>query len=695
MRKYILLQMLITAFAMSLAGEEKALKAPYTKAQDIVENLHGTAVADPYRWLEDQEHPDVRAWIEAQNKHTEAVIGKSPLRAVLKKEMAALSDIEHYETPWLAGDAYIYLKRRPKDDLSIIWKRDRSTGKEEILIDPHPMSDDNSLSVTLMDVDSDGSRLIYGIRKGGEDQLVLRVFDVAKKQDLPDSFTRDFYFSATFHPDGKGVVYTNRKPEGPRIFYHKLGTAREDDRLIFGDNLPQQKLAFPYISDNGKHMVFLVLEGSSGNRDIYYQSMTPGSPIQEVVNAGQGYFSPILAGDRLLLQTNVGAPHSKVIEAPLNALDTDPKTWKTIIDEHKDASITSVAAVGGKLFVNYMENVVTRLAIFDAQGKSEGTISFPSIGNVTQLTGKWSRNDAFFSFSSVHVSDTIYHYDVAKGKKTVWDQPKLPISTDDLVLEQKWFTSKDGTRVPMFLLHRKDLKLDGNNPAMVYGYGGFRANLGPSFSGRGVLWAKHGGVYAMVNLRGGAEFGERWHQEGMLDKKQNTFDDCYAATQYLIDQKYTNPERLCVAGGSNGGLLVGAAITQRPDLYKAAACMYPLLDMVRFHKFLMGPYWISEYGSADEPDQFPFIYAYSPYHNVKKGTKYPATIFVTGDADTRVAPLHARKMAAIMQANQGGDAPILLQYDTKAGHVAGGSKDHALDNASLWLSFLMDQLGMK
>lgn len=695
MRVCALLLIIASSWMTTIAQNDLTPKRPETRAQDIVENLHGTQVADPYRWLENQEDPEVRAWIEAQNAYTQAMVGKLPQREKVRKEMMELTDMDSYELPYFAGNRYFYQMRRAKDDLSMICSRKGLNDPDEVLIDPHGMSADHSLSIDLQDVASDGSRLIYGIRKGGEDQLSLRIFDLASKRDLDDDFPRAFYFGATFHPDGKGMVYIDRRPEGPRMYYHTIGAPRSQDKLLFGEGITADKIVWSSFSRNGRHQLITVSEGSSGNRDIYYRATAPDSPIKKVVSASDGWFQALFAGDRLFLQSNRNAPNLRVLEAPLDALERGPEHWPVVIPENPNANITDLASVGGKLFVTYMENVSNHMDVFDLSGKPQGRVKTPGIGTLSGMIGDWERDEGFFSFQGLHVPTTLYHYRASTGETSVWHQPPLPPDIAELATSQVWFTSKDGTRVPMFLVHRKGMALDGNNPTMLYGYGGFRASIGPTFSTRGLVWARHGGIYAMVNLRGGAEFGESWHQAGMMDKKQNTFDDLYAAAEYLVAQKYTRKEKLCVVGGSNGGLLVGAAITQRPELWQAAACLYPLLDMVRFHKFMMGSYWTTEYGSADEPSQFPFIYAYSPYHHVVAGTHYPATIFVTGDADTRVAPLHARKMAAMMQARQGGPAPILLDYDTKAGHVGGGSRDHAIANASLWMGFLMDQLGMQ
>jgi prolyl oligopeptidase len=393
------------------------------------------------------------------------------------------------------------------------------------------------------------------------------------------------------------------------------------------------------------------------------------------------------------MQTNWQAPNGRVLAVDLKNPARDK--WKEVVPAGKTA-IQGVSTAGGRLFVRYLENVLPHIRIFDPQGKPQGEIAFPSIGSASGLRGSWDKNEAFFTFTSFVTPPTIYRYDIAKGTREVWAKENVPVASHRFEVKQVKYASKDGTLIPMFLVHKKDIKFDGSSPALLTGYGGFNLSQTPGFSARAALWVEKGGVYALPNLRGGGEFGEDWHKAGMLAKKQNVFDDFIGAAEWLVKNGYTSPSRLAISGGSNGGLLVGAALTQRPDLYAAVVCFYPLLDMVRYHKFLVAGYWVPEYGSGDNPEQFPFIYAYSPYHHVKAGTKYPAVLFVTGDSDTRVAPLHARKMAALLQASNGGDRPILLHYDTKAGHSGGSTPvTKRIEELTDELSFLFAETAVK
>ena len=435
-----------------------------------------------------------------------------------------------------------------------------------------------------------------------------------------------------------------------------------------------------------------MLHGSAATQtELYYKDVENDGPVETIVNDIDARFFPNIAGDHMLIQTNWEAPRERIFLAPL--ADPMPENWKEIIPE-REAVIQGVSPVGGKLFINYLEDVKSRVEIFDLEGKSLGEISFPAIGSVSGMAGRWEDDEAFFAFSSFHIPTTIYRYQVSTGEKTVWNQLDVPIDADDIEVGQVWYTTKDGTRIPMFLVHRKGVEPDGQNPVLLTGYGGFNVSRAPGFSSTAVYGVEQGMIYALPNLRGGGEFGEEWHRAGMFENKQNVFDDFIAAAEWLIDNGYTNPSKLAIYGGSNGGLLVGAAMTQRPDLFQAVVCTYPLLDMVRYHKFLVARFWVSEYGSADEPEQFEYIYKYSPYHNVKPGTDYPATLFITGDSDTRVAPLHARKMAALVQEATGSERPVLLKYDTKSGHSGGTPVSRQIEDSADTFGFLMWQLGM-
>jgi prolyl oligopeptidase len=670
------------------------LHPPATRAEGIKEAFGSVEVSDPYRWLEDQKAPETRAWIDEQNKYSESFLHALSGRDALKKRVGELLKVDTTGTPTEKGGLYFFNKRLADQDLSVLYVRKGVNGKDEVLLDPHPLSPDHTVSITLLDVIEDGSLIAYGIRQGGEDEVTVKFLDVATKKELSDVLPRARYQGVAVKNDRSGIFFSRLEKEGPRVYYHALGADASKDEKLFGDGYGPEKGLGVGLSDDNHYLVMEVSHGSAATKtEVYVRDLAAGGPVVPIVNDIEARFSADVAGDTLYMQTNWQAPNGRVLAVDLKNPARDK--WKEVVPAGKTA-IQGVSTAGGRLFVRYLENVLPHIRIFDPQGKPQGEIAFPSIGSASGLRGSWDKNEAFFTFTSFVTPPTIYRYDIAKGTREVWAKENVPVASDRFEVKQVKYASKDGTLIPMFLVHKKDIKLDGSSPALLTGYGGFNLSQTPGFSARAALWVEKGGVYALPNLRGGGEFGEDWHKAGMLAKKQNVFDDFIGAAEWLVKNGYTSPSRLAISGGSNGGLLVGAALTQRPDLYAAVVCFYPLLDMVRYHKFLVAGYWVPEYGSGDNPEQFPFIYAYSPYHHVKAGTKYPAVLFVTGDSDTRVAPLHARKMAALLQASNGGDRPILLHYDTKAGHSGGSTPvTKRIEELTDELSFLFAETAVK
>lgn len=663
---------------------------PETKAVEVRDSLHDQEIADPYRWLEDQVSPETREWINAQNRYTDSILDPLPGREELKTFLTSLIKIDTISIPLAASGRYFFSKRRADQDLSVIYMRKGLQGEDEVLIDPHPMSEDRTVSVGLRDVSKDGTLLAYAIRKGGEDEVEIKLFDVEARSDLPDSLPKARYFGVSLTEDKKGFYYTRHEPEGPRIYYHQLGKSLTSDKKIFGDGYGPEIILSGDLSEDGQWLVIHVFYGAAGDKtEVFLKDLTRDGPIYPVVKDIPGRFIGGIAGESLFLQTNWEAPNGKIIAV-------DPKApakenWRVIIPE-SEAVLAGFSGAGGKLFVSYLKDVKTSVVAFEPDGTRVREISFPTIGTVSGVSGRWDSNEAFYVFTSFHIPTTIYRYDVASGSQEVWAKIKVPIESEKFDVKQVWYKSKDGTDIPMFIVHAKDIKLNGSNPTMLTGYGGFNLSLTPSFSVQAAAWLEKGGVCAVANLRGGGEFGEKWHKAGMRENKQNVFDDFIAAAEYLIKNKYTSPRKLAITGGSNGGLLVGAAMTQRPELFGAVVCTYPLLDMIRYHKFLVARYWVPEYGSSDDAQQFKYLFAYSPYHQVKKGTKYPASLFITGDADTRVAPFHARKMAALMQASSGSKKPVMLRYHIKAGHSGGQPVSQQIEDMTDTLSFLFWQL---
>ncbi len=670
-------------------------KPPVTQIENVVDSLHGIEIVDPYRWLEDQESPRTREWIDVQNSYARAFLDPVPGRERLEKRFAELMKVDSLGSPRLRNGCYFFSKRLADQEQTIIYMRRGFTGKDEVLVDPHPMSEDRSTSVRLLDVSLDGSLVAYRVRKGGEDETVIRMLDVATRQHLPDSFPRALYTGGRLLPDKSGFYYARIEKEGPRAYFHAMGTEVAGDKLVFGSSIGPGHIIAASLSPDARYLIFTVFHGTGARRsDIYFQNLAEGGPVVPLVNDVDSRFRAQIGGDTLYLWTNWQASNGRIMAVDL--ADPARGSWRELIPETKHVN-QGFNLCGGKIFVRYLENVVSCVKIFDTEGRETGRITGPALGTVSNVSGLWDNSEAFYSFNSFHIPNTIFRYDVADGTTDIWARRDIPVDSERFVVVQKWFESKDGTRVPMFILHARGIELDGSNPTLLTGYGGFNASLLPRFSAFGLAWAELGGVYVVANLRGGGEFGEEWHRAGMLGEKQNVYDDFIAAAEWLVAKGYTSPPKLAISGGSNGGLLVGAALCQKPDLFGAVICTYPLLDMVRYHMFLRAKLWIPEYGSADDPEQFVFLHAYSPYHNVKAGVEYPAVLLVTGDADTRVAPLHARKMTALLQSAtaSGPEKPVLLLYSTKAGHSGGTPVSLQIEEETDQTIFLCRQLGVK
>ena len=666
---------------------------PVTRVDNVSETLHGVTVSDPYRWLEDQDSPETRAWINLQNEYTSAALGALPIRAKIRERLTQLLKIDTIDVPIARGGRYFFSKRRADQNQPAIYVRQGFNGKDEVLIDPNTMSADKLTSAGIQDISEDGKLIVYSIRQGGEDEVTVRLMDVDSRKDLPDALPKG-RIGVSLKPDKSGFYYSRfTNNVGGRIFYHTMGTDVARDVEVFGKGYGPQVPVFANVSPDGRYVFFFASHGAAGDKtEIYFQNLESGGPITTLVNDISAGFSPDIAGDHLYVLTNWDAPNRRILDVDLKKPGRE--NWREVVPEGSSV-MTALSAVGGKLFVTYLENVATRIKVFDTSGKQVREISFPTIGTASGMSGDWGRDEGFFTFSSFAQPTTIYRYSVESGKQEVFARITVPVQSDQIEVKQVWYESKDKTKVPMFLVYKKGLTLDGNNPVFLTGYGGFNASMTPNFSSVAAFWAESGGVFALANLRGGGEFGEKWHKAGMLENKQNVFDDFISAAEWLIKTKYTNPSKLAISGGSNGGLLVGAAMTQRPELFQAVVCSYPLLDMIRYQSFLVAKFWVPEYGSSENEDQFKYIYAYSPYHRVKKGEKYPAVLFVTGDADTRVAPLHARKMTALVQASTGSTRPVLLHYNTKAGHSGGLPVSQIIEDQSDQLTFLFWQLGIK
>ncbi|HXH51214.1 MAG TPA: prolyl oligopeptidase family serine peptidase [Terriglobia bacterium] len=665
---------------------------PVAHRDGVVDVMHGNRIPDPYRWLEDQQSPQTRAWIEAENNYTDSILSNVPGKQALVKRLAALERVDVTRMPIERHGRYFYMKRLAQKDLFTIDVRDGLEGRERELVDPEPLSANHTTTVHLRDVSQDGTLVAYGIRQGGADELEIKLRNADSGEDLPDALPEARYEGVSITPDKRGIYYSRQEAAGPRVCYHAMGSNPATDRMIFGQGYGPDKIITVDLSDDGHYLLLTVLYGSVGEKtELYLQNLATGGPIRPIVTNIHAQFNASIGGDTLFIRTDWKAPRGRVLSAPV--AHPERAHWKEIIPQ-SDSVIRSVGLAGGKVMVNYTKDATSSLKVFDPDGRAENQIAFPTLGTVSGVDGRWNSDNAFFEFNSFSVPPAIYHYSVKTAQRSRWTQMRVPIDSRDFELKQVWYHATDGTRVPMFLLYKKGLKPDGKKPTLMTAYGGFDISMTPAFDPEAVAWVEEGGLFALPNLRGGGEFGEEWHQAGMFQHKQNVFDDFYAAAEWLIRNGYTNPSKLAITGRSNGGLLMGAAMTQRPQLFRAVVCGFPLLDMLRYQEFYVARFWVSEYGSADNAAQFKYLYAYSPYQHVRKGGDYPAVLFVTGDSDTRVAPLHARKMCALMQWANASGRPILMHYDTSAGHSGGLPIPKQIDETAREMQFLLWQLGV-
>src|SRR5271168_698859 len=677
----------------AMMGAQDGPKMPETRRDNVVDDYAGVKVTDPYRWLEDQNSPETRAWIDKENAYARAAIDKMPGRAAIEKRLSELMKIDAFGLPTERGGRVFYSKRLAEQDLSILYVRNGVNGKDEVLVDPHALSKDHTTSVNFEAFSLDGSIVAYGVREGGADEVAVHLMDAATRKEMGEGLPKADYLSMEIAPDNHGIYYTLIKKEGPRAYYHAFGADAGPDKEIFGASYGPEMLIGASLSEDDRYLIFHVFHGSAGDySEVYVQDLQSGGAITPLVKGIPARFTAQIADGKAFIETNWKAPKGRILAADL--ANPSPENWKEVVPEGASV-IQGMALTGGKVLVRYTEEASSRLRLFETSGKMAREIALPTLGTVSGLSGRWSGNDIFFAFQSFVVPQSVYHTDAAKGAVETWAKPPVPIDAASLVVEQVHYKSKDGTSIPMFLVHKKNLAHDGARPTLMTGYGGFDVSETPYFSQHAVLFAEYDGVFALPNLRGGGEFGEEWHKAGMREKKQNVFDDFLGAAEWLIAEKYTKPAKLSIRGQSNGGLLVGAALTQRPDLYAAVVCRYPLEDMLRYQNFLVARFWVPEYGSSDKPDEFKYLRAYSPYQNVKDGTKYPAVLFVTGDGDTRVAPLHARKMAAAVQAATTSGRPVLLLYDTQSGHSGGRPLGKLIEETTDEMVFLFGELGVK
>jgi prolyl oligopeptidase len=662
----------------------------------VTDNYFGTKIVDNYRWIEDSKSDETRAFIDAENAYTGRYMKQARLRQQVVDDLDDLENVSAASTPWQRGESYFFRKRLAGEQQFSIYVRQGWTGKDKRLVDPAVSSTDPNVSVRIDDVSRDGKLLAYAVQHGGADETIVHVVNVTTGKSLEDELPSARYFSVGFAPDGASLYYARNNKEGTLLYQHVLGTRNSRDTLIFGreyrdEPLTGSDLFGGYVTDDGRYLVIQISRGVPAKRvDIVYRDLTkPGSPFEVLVWDVDSRFSAIHAKGAWYVKTDYHAPNGCIMKADPGVM---PEAWQPIVPEGPDA-IDAWSIVGGKIYVNRLKDVKTETSIYSLDGKAEGTVDYDSIGSASSVDGRTTDRYGYFEFESFIMPPTLYRLDTVTGKRDVFFQPKVPFDSSQYEIRQVFFKSKDGTQVPMFIAGKKGLKQDGTLRLLMTGYGGFDLSILPGWNAQSAWWMEQGGWFALPNLRGGGEYGEHWHEQAMFEKKQNVFDDFFAAAEYLIANKYTSPQHFAITGRSNGGLLMGAAITQRPDLFSAVLCGYPLLDMLRYQKFLVGAYWVTEYGSSDKEKQFPYLLKYSPYQNVKPGTAYPAVMFFTGDSDTRVAPLHARKMTALLQSASTSGRPILLHYGVAAGHSAGVSVDQQVQDDADQLTFLWTETG--
>jgi prolyl oligopeptidase len=692
-------------FAMENTRPSAPLRPPKAERRPLEENWHGTRIVDDYRWLEDGSSAETQQWVAEEMSYTRAVLDPLPGREAIQKRLTELLSIGTVGVPQLAGKYYFYMRRDGMQNQPVLYVREGVEGKDRVLVDPNQLAADGTIALDWFEPSEHAKYLAYGTSQSGSEMSTLHIIEIKTGKLLPDTIERTRGASIAWEFDDGGFYYTRYPMKGDvaegeemynrRVFYHELGADPVTDPLIFGEGRDPQDFPCVHLSNDDRWLLITVSEGFTKS-ELFLMDLKAGTPPTSLTSGKNFIYGATVYNGKVFILTNEDAPRYRVFMT--DAGNYDRESWKEIIPQ-TDAVLQGVEAWGGKLFAQYEQNAVSQLKIFDLDGKKISDLTLPAIGTVVTSSGKWNRDEVFYGFQSFTTPPSIYRYDLKTGSTSLWAKVDAPaIDPAAYEVQQEWYHSKDGTRVPMFVVSKKGLKKDGHNPTLLTGYGGFNISLMPAFNRNAYLWMEHGGIYAVANLRGGAEFGEDWHRAGMLDKKQNVFDDMIAAAEYLIAEKYTDKNHLAIEGGSNGGLLMGAMITQRPDLFRAVVCQVPLLDMLHYQDFQIARLWIPEYGSAENPEQFKWLYAYSPYHHVKAGMEYPAVLFMTGDTDTRVDPMHAKKMTAEMQAEAKNGAsktrPILLRIETKAGHGAGKPVTKQIDEFTDEYSFLFWQLGI-
>ena len=699
--KFCFLFVICMIFTVNASAQK--LKYPNTKTVAQTDDYFGTKVADPYRWLEDLDSAQTKSWVEEQNKLTFSYLEKIPQRAQLKTRLTELWNYEKYSAPFKEGNRYFYYKNDGLQNQSVLYVADSISDKGRVLLDPNSLSTDGTVALSGISISDDGKILAYGLSSAGSDWQEWRFRDVESGKDLPDVL-KDIKFSgASWSKDGKGIYYS-RYPKVEdadklenanyyqKLYYHALGAPQTDDNVIYERPDDKEMGVGGSVSEDGNWLILVVWKGTSPKNQVFFKNLTMSrAPVLPVVDKFEAEYSFIgNEGSKFYFKTDKNAPRGKIVV--VDALEAEKK-WRDVVPQSAE-TLESVSFINNQFVLGYLKDAYTQIKIYDLDGKFVRNVDLPGIGSAGGFGGKRFDTETFYSYSSFNAPPTIYRYDMKSGKSEVFRKSDVKFNPADYEVKQVFYNSKDGTKIPMFIVHKKGVKLDGTNPTLLYGYGGFSISLTPVFSVSRLVWMEMGGVFAMPNIRGGAEYGEEWHEAGTKLKKQNVFDDFIGAAEYLIKNKYTTPKKLAISGGSNGGLLVGAVLNQRPELFGAALPAVGVMDMLRFQKFTIGWAWTSDYGSSENKDEFKALYAYSPLHNIRR-KKYPAVLITTADHDDRVVPAHSFKYAATLQKAQLGTAPVLIRIETKAGHGAGKPTAKIIEEQADIFGFLIKNLGMK
>lgn len=699
MKTFLTISLLVILFISFTSFAQ--LKYPHPKKGDMKDDYFGKVVPDPYRWMEDDNAPEVKEWVEQENKITFSYLEKIPFREKIKSRLEKLYNYPRYSTPFKGGDKYYFYKNDGLQNQSVLYQQDDLNSEPKLFLDPNKLSDDGTVSLTSTAFSKDGKYFAYGTASGGSDWNEFYVMDVATKKNLSDhlkwikfsgiSWAGDGFFYGRMPEPSEGKELTSAN-EYQKIYYHKIGTPQSDDKFIYGDDQNPKMTFYAQTTEDERFLLIYASQGTSNNA-LYAKDLSkPGSPILPIVTNFDNNYSVVdNNGNDLLIMTDKGASKYRLVS--VDPEQPEENNWKTVLPESNNV-LQSVGIVGGKLLAIYMQDASSHAYQYELDGSNREEINLPSIGTVGGFSGKKDENTAFYTFTSFTYPPTIYEYDVETRMSKLFRKTDLDFNFDDYSTEQVFYKSKDGTKIPMFIVYKKGLKKDGTNPTYLYAYGGFNISLNPSFSASRLILLENGGIFAMPNLRGGGEYGEEWHKAGTKLNKQNVFDDFIYAAKYLIKEKYTSPKYLAVAGGSNGGLLIGAVCNQAPDLYRVAFPAVGVMDMLRFQKFTIGWAWVSDYGSSeDSKEMFEALYKYSPLHNIKSGLNYPAMMITTADHDDRVVPAHSFKYTATLQEKYNGKNPILIRIETRAGHGAGKPISKILEEqADMW-SFMFYNMG--